>query len=118
MGKWSDAVLSDAGGGDHAGGCGGSCLNWGFEWWKEEVEEGCGIHLDDRLSDLGNVGVELSEHSEAEGGGGCDVPGVDCWMGEGVAIRAAVLFFISRAVMAAALIVSRTSFFGRQWMGD
>ncbi len=78
------------------------------------MKEGRGIHLDDRLSDLDDAGMELSEHSEAERGGGCDVPGVDCWVGEGVAIRAAVLFFISRAVMAAALIVSRTGFFGRQ----
>lgn len=113
MGKWSDAVLFDAGGGDYAGGCGGSCLEWGFGWWEEEVEARRGIHLGDRLSDLGDAGMELSEHSEAEGGGGCDVPGVDCWVGEGVAIGAAVLFFISRAVMAAALIVSRTGFFGR-----
>ncbi len=73
----------------------------------------CGIHLGDRLSDLGDVGMELSEHSEAEGGGGCDVPGVDCWVGERVVIGAAVLFFISRDVMVAALIVSRTGFFGR-----
>jgi len=78
------------------------------------VETRCGIHLNDRLSDSGDAGIKLSEHSEAERGGECHVPGVDCWVGEEVAIGAAVLFFISGAVMAAALINSRTGFFERQ----
>lgn len=69
------------------------------------MEEGCGIHLGNQLSDMGDAGMELPEYSEAQGGVGCDVPGVDCWVGERVAIGTGVLFSIVKTVTVGDLIV-------------